>query len=37
MRTLILAALAAAILLTACDKAPPKPPKPTVQASQQLA
>jgi hypothetical protein len=34
MRILVLAALAAAITLTACQKPPPKPPKPIAFASQ---
>ncbi len=34
MRILVLAALAAAIALTGCQKPPPKPPKPIAAASQ---
>ena len=37
MRTLVLAALAAAFVLTACEKPPPKPPQPIALASQLLA
>lgn len=37
MRFLGLAALTAAILLTACQKPPPKPPKPIAIASQLMA
>jgi len=37
MRTFTLAALAAAILLTACQKPPPKPPKPIATVSQSMA
>lgn len=36
MRILALAALAATVLLTACEKPPPKPPQP-IAASQSLA
>jgi len=37
MRILVLAALAATISLTACQKPPPKPPKPIALSSQMLA
>jgi len=37
MRTFTLAAFAAAILLTACQKPPPKPPKPIAAVSQLVA
>jgi len=37
MRILILAALAATISLTACQKPPPKPPEPIALSSQMLA
>ena len=37
MRTVIATALAAAVLLTACQKPPPKPPKPVAFASQLIA
>ncbi len=37
MRFLGLAALTAAILLTACQKPPPKPPKPIASVSQSMA
>ncbi|MCE3265132.1 MAG: hypothetical protein K0R43_4211 [Pseudoduganella sp.] len=37
MRLLCLAVLAAAVLLTACEKPPPKPPQPIVALSQLMA
>ncbi|WP_267874971.1 hypothetical protein [Massilia eburnea] len=37
MRTFTLAALVAAIMLTACQKPPPKPPKPIALVSQFMA
>lgn len=37
MRLLILAALAATLSLTACQKPPPKPPTPIAPVSQLLA
>jgi len=37
MRTFSLVALTAAILLAACQKPPPKPPKPIAISSQILA
>lgn len=37
MRTFGLAALVAVFLLTACQKPPPKPPKPIAMASQMVA
>jgi len=36
MRTFTLAALIAAVLLAACQKPPPKPPRPIALASQIL-
>lgn len=37
MRSLVLAALTATVLLTACQKPPPKPPQPIAAVSQLLA
>jgi len=37
MRTLVLAAFAVALSLTACQKPAPKPPKPIAAVSQILA
>jgi len=37
MRTFTLAALVATIMLAACQKPPPKPPKPIAISSQSLA